>query len=102
MDGGDSADGSHRTGLREVPFDGYTAILHKGEAILAQLEANRYRAGQGNTTKTENFIVNIDKIENSNGRSASDFLKRDGVLEKIKKSSSRRCLICSNILYLKV
>ena len=85
MDGGDSADGSHRTGLREVPFDGYTAILHKGEAILAQLEANRYRAGQGNTTKTENFIVNIDKIENSNGRSASDFLKE---MEFWRKSRS--------------
>ena len=85
MDGGDSADGSHRTGLREVPFDGYTAILHKGEAILAQPEANRYRAGQGNTTKTENFIVNIDKIENSNGRSASDFLKE---MEFWRKSRS--------------
>ena len=61
MDGGDSgsADGSHRTGLREVPFDGYTAILHKGEAILTQPETDRYEKGIGlngnNTSITQNF-----------------------------------------------
>ena len=38
-DGG--SDGSHRTGLREVPFDGYRAILHKGERVLTQPEAER-------------------------------------------------------------
>lgn len=76
MGGDDSgSDGSHRTGLREVPYDGYKAILHKGEEILTQPEADRYRAGESSSTRTDNFIVNIDKIENSNGRSASDFLK---------------------------
>ena len=43
-DGG--SDGSHRTGLREVPFDGYRAILHKGERVLTQPEAERYKKGQ--------------------------------------------------------
>ena len=32
-----------RIGLREVPFDGYTAELHKGEAILTAAETNQYR-----------------------------------------------------------
>ncbi len=42
-----SVDGSHRIGLRSVPFDDYKAILHKGEMVLTQPEADRYR--QGNT-----------------------------------------------------
>lgn len=56
--GGGSADGSHRTGLREVPFDGYRAILHKGESILTQPETDRYRksgVNKGNTSITQNF-----------------------------------------------
>lgn len=32
-----------RIGLREVPYDGYTAELHKGEAILTAAETNQYR-----------------------------------------------------------
>lgn len=35
--------GSKRIGLREVPFDGYIAELHKGEAILTAAETNLYR-----------------------------------------------------------
>ena len=31
-------DGSHRTGLRNVPFDGYIAELHKGERVLTAEE----------------------------------------------------------------
>lgn len=54
-----SADGSHRTGLREVPFDGYTAILHKGAKVLTQPETDRYEKGIGfngnNTSITQNF-----------------------------------------------
>lgn len=49
-------DGSHRTGLREVPYDDYKAVLHKGEMVLTQPEADRYRGGE---TKTEipNIVV---------------------------------------------
>ena len=58
-DGG--SDGSHRTGLREVPFDGYRAILHKGERVLTQPEAERYKKGnEGN--RTENFNVYIGTV----------------------------------------
>lgn len=32
--------GSHRTGLAEVPYDGYMAELHKGEMILTAPEVN--------------------------------------------------------------
>lgn len=53
---GDNSDGSHRTGLSTVPFDGYKAVLHKGEMVLTQPEADRYKNGsEGAET---NFTVN--------------------------------------------
>ena len=38
-------DGSHRNGLRRVPFDGYIAELHRNEQILTDDEAEDYRNG---------------------------------------------------------
>lgn len=37
-------DGSHATGLARVPFDGYRAELHKGEAVLTAQQSNALRA----------------------------------------------------------
>lgn len=53
MDSSSNADGSHRTGLRSVPFDDYRAILHKGEMVLTQPEAERYRQGQSSTSNAQ-------------------------------------------------
>jgi TP901 family phage tail tape measure protein len=36
-------DGSHKTGLMSVPYDGYIAELHKGEMVLTANEANQYK-----------------------------------------------------------
>lgn len=46
-----SANGSHATGLEYVPFDGYRAILHKGERVLTAEQAKEADKGQngGNT-----------------------------------------------------
>lgn len=72
--GGGGSDGSHRTGLREVPFDGYRAILHKGERVLTQPEAERYKRGnEGN--RTENFKVYIGTVENKDERTTEDFMR---------------------------
>lgn len=84
MDEDDDSDGSHRNGLSYVPFDGYKSILHKGEMVLTQTEANRYRNGE-TTNKTENFIVNIAKVENSNGRTTGDLMRE---MEFIRRSNS--------------
>jgi hypothetical protein len=35
-------DGSHATGLTRVPFDGYTATLHRDERVLTAAESRRY------------------------------------------------------------
>ena len=68
------SDGSHRTGLQEVPFDGYRAILHTGEMVLTQPEAERYKKGnEGN--RTENFNVYIGTVENKDERTTEDFMR---------------------------
>ena len=68
------SDGSHRTGLQEVSFDGYRAILHKGEMVLTQPEAERYKKGnEGN--RTENFNVYIGTVENKDERTTEDFMR---------------------------
>ena len=72
--GGGGSDGSHRTGLREVPFDGYRAILHKGERVLTQPEVDRYRKGE-TVAKTENFNVYIGTVENKDERTTNDFMR---------------------------
>lgn len=50
-------DGSHRTGLREVPYDGYIAELHKGEMVLTAYEAKQYK--KDSTQKSGNAISSI-------------------------------------------
>jgi TP901 family phage tail tape measure protein len=63
-------DGSHRTGLREVPFDGYIAELHKGERILTQAEAKRYnerKTSNSSTTTNNNTVAPVFNIYSSSG-----------------------------------
>lgn len=43
-------DGSHAGGLSRVPFDGYLARLHEGEAVLTKAEASLWRAGRPTET----------------------------------------------------
>ena len=81
----DDSDGSHRNGLRYVPYDGYNAILHKGETVLTAAEAERYKNNETYGGKTEIFNVNIDKVENSNGRSVQDFSRELEFWRKSKK-----------------
>lgn len=42
--------GSYATGLEYVPYDGFPAILHKGERILTKSEANDYNQGKSGAT----------------------------------------------------
>lgn len=83
---GDS-DGSHRTGLNTVPFDGYRAILHKGEMVLTQPEADRYRKNI-TENKTENFNVYIGTVENKDGRTTKDLMSEMEFYRRKKASAT--------------
>jgi myosin heavy subunit len=50
---------SHLSGLDYVPFDGYEAILHRGERVLTQQENNAYSNNLSN--KGDTFIFNSPK-----------------------------------------
>ncbi|WP_212934952.1 phage tail protein [Bacillus hominis] len=65
--GGGGADGSHATGLAQVPFDGYKAILHKDEAVLTARQSNALRdAGILGTTGSRPTL-NLEKEGPSQG-----------------------------------
>ena len=54
-----SADGSHADGLNYVPFDGYRAILHRGEAVLTSSEAGAWRGGGGISSAVQDAMSGI-------------------------------------------
>lgn len=66
-------DGSHRTGLREVPYDGYIAELHKGEMVLTASEAQRYPAQNEKQTTYNVSVVNNSPKALTEKESAKEF-----------------------------
>lgn len=80
-----------RIGLREVPYDGYTATLHKGETILTAAEANRYQemlnGGGGQTVNGGDITVNV---YGSDGMSVSQLAS--AVEQKLIQMQKRRTL----------
>ena len=60
---------TQRIGLREVPYDGYQATLHKGETVLTAAETNRYKELLNAGPKTYNdggITVNVYGTDNMN------------------------------------
>ena len=57
-----------RIGLREVPYDGYQATLHKGETVLTAAETNRYKellnAGEKRAVTGGNITLNVYGSDN--------------------------------------
>ena len=56
-------DGTHKTGLDYVPFDGYIAELHRGERVLTAEENNAYSNAESNEFSNTSNSVNT---KNSN------------------------------------
>lgn len=59
------ANGSHYNGLSYVPFDGYTARLHKGERVLTAEENKAYIQGNGtsNVSDVNQTLIFNGKVE---------------------------------------
>ena len=69
--GGGKKKKKSRIGLREVPYDGYEAELHKGEVVLTAAETNQYKAllnkaGEGKTVNGGDISINVYGTSNMN------------------------------------
>ena len=51
-------DGSHASGINYVPFDGYTAQLHKGERVLTAEQARSY--SDISTSRMESLLEQLN------------------------------------------
>jgi len=77
-------DGSHAVGLDYVPFDGYVAELHQGEAVLPAGEARAYRSGRGGGMGGGGGSVQI--VVNSYGKNPHE------LIELIRKATKNGAL----------
>lgn len=88
--------GMHRNGLDEVPFDGYKAVLHSGEAVLTRDEAQKYRANPNILNHSEKDLEVFSKNAEAMNRndhfanqslSILNKLKSDEILGKARESA---------------
>ena len=76
-----AVNGSHKTGLSYVPFDGYIAELHKGERVLTAGENKSYSNGSGTVQNIFNVQATI--------REESDIKRVAQELYQLQRSNSR-------------
>lgn len=50
----------HATGLYDVPYDGYAAILHAGERVLTRAQADESRKGESAQAESKQDVYNIN------------------------------------------
>lgn len=76
----DTPDGSHRSGLDYVPFDGYMAQLHAGERVLTAAEANAYRTGTAGSAGTGPIEITVPLMLDGDviGRAAAQYVFDEG------------------------
>lgn len=62
--GGSSGGSARAGGLDFVPYDGYSAILHRGESVLTKAEAEDWRRGNNNVGKASGVTIvqNIQSV----------------------------------------
>ena len=69
-----------RIGIREIPYDGYQATLHKGETVLTAAEANRYEAmlnsGKDSAGGGDEITVNVYGSNNMNVQELASAVER--------------------------
>lgn len=76
----------HRIGLNEVPYDGYRALLHKGETVLTAAESNQYKKQvEAANSSRSSMVVNFNG--NYNFRNKGDI---DYFMNQSQKMINRR------------
>jgi len=55
----------HATGLDYVPYDGYAALLHKGETVLTRTEADKRRRAEGERAAGAEAPMNVNLTVNA-------------------------------------
>lgn len=80
---GRPADGSHASGLSYVPFDGYRAILHRGEAVVPAKfnPAAGGSAGAGGMQFTQHVTINMT-------RSGRDVASSEQLVRQLREAST--------------
>lgn len=79
----DKIDGSHYSGLNYVPYNGYTAQLHKGEQVLTAQEAKEYRNGSqasGITISGNTFNIREEKDIKLVALELAKLIEREAIL----------------------
>lgn len=56
---GESAEGSHAKGLDYVPYDDYSALLHRGEMVLTASQARKFREGNNQNVDISALVTEI-------------------------------------------
>ena len=84
-------DGSHANGLNYVPFNGYTAELHKGERVLTAQENKQYNSST-NTPIYVTFSPVINADSNTDTSSIAKIVEREcnKLIAKIQEQQRRR------------
>lgn len=57
--------GSFESGLWDVPYNDFPALLHEGEMVLTKTQANEYRDGGGSGASSRMIVSAIQKLENT-------------------------------------
>lgn len=74
--------GKFKSGLTDVPFDEYPALLHEGERVLTKEEAQAYNELSSNAVEQ---LAHINDVEYDEQQTSSAYF--DKILEKIKDFS---------------
>lgn len=86
---GGSRGRSHASGLDYVPYNGYPAVLHRGEAVLTSREADNWRkGGAGNAAAAQPITLNLELKTELDGAVLARKLYKYNLAESVNHGTS--------------